>query len=72
MEIVLIDYILILGWIIALSIIMGVAVPLLIWIMDKLTGQVNIWQELKKTNIALAILLGSVVLGFCIIIGMSA
>lgn len=71
MDILLYDYVLTLGRIFALVIIMGVAVPILIWIIDKLTGEMKVWRELKKKNNAVAIVIASVILGFSLIIALA-
>jgi len=64
------SYFLILTWVIALIIIMSIAIPLLIGIIDKLTGDIQILKELKKNNISVSIVLSSTILGICILIGL--
>ncbi len=70
MNFVLDGYVIALGWIIALVICMGVAIPILIWIIDKLVVGINIAKELKKKNIAVAIVLASVIIGFSMIVSL--
>ena len=68
MSLVLTDYVLTLGWVFALVIILSVALPILVWVFNKVTGEINIGKELKRKNMAVAILLGAVVLGAALII----
>jgi len=64
-------YILTMGWIFALAIILSVALPIFIWILNKLTGEIDLWKELRKKNLAVAVFLASVILGFTLIIGLT-
>lgn len=64
------SYFIIFSWIIALIFIMSIGVPLLIGIIDKLTGEIKIWNELKKKNTAVAMVVSSTILGICLLIGL--
>ncbi len=68
MQLVLTDYILILGWIFALVISVSVAMSIFIWILNKLTGDISLLREIKKKNLAAGILIGAAVLGVALII----
>ncbi len=57
-------------WGITGAVTMSVALPLLLWVFDKFTP-VDEWAEVKKGNIAVAIILGAVILGFAIVMGLS-
>lgn len=57
-------------WGITGAVTMSVALPLLLWVFDKFTP-VDEWAEVKRGNIAVAIILGAVILGFAIVMGLS-
>lgn len=56
-----------LGYGIAAAIIMSLALGLLIKAWDWLTP-INEWEELKKGNVAVAIVLAAVIIGFAIVV----
>ena len=68
MQLVLADYIWTLGWIFALVISVSVAMPIFIWVLDKLTGDINLLKEVRKKNLAAGLLLAAAVLGVALII----
>ena len=70
MGLVLNDYLISFGSIVAILIIMSVALPGLVWIFNKIIADIDIVRELKKKNTAVAILLASVVIGACLVIGL--
>ena len=55
------------GYGIVAALIMSLALGILIWVWTWLTP-VDEWEELKKGNIAVAIVLAAVVLGFAIVV----
>lgn len=57
-------------WGITGAVTMAVALPILLWVFDKFTP-VDEWAEIKKGNIAVAIILGALILGFAIVMGLS-
>lgn len=57
-------------WGITGAITMAVALPLLLWVFDKFTP-VDEWAEIKKGNMAVAVILGALILGFAIVMGFS-
>lgn len=57
-------------WGITGAVTMAVALPLLLWVFDKFTP-VNEWAEIKKGNMAVAIILGALILSFAIVMGLS-
>ena len=62
--------VLITGWIIIVVICWGVAMPLMIWIIDKLLGRIEIVGELRRKNMAVAIVLSSIIIGISLLIGL--
>lgn len=58
------------GYGLAAALIMGLALGLLIKIWDLLTP-INEWEELKKGNIAVAIVLAAVIIGFAIVVSVA-
>lgn len=59
-----------LGYGLTAVLVMAVCLGLLIKLWDLLTP-VNEWEEIKKGNVAVAIVLGSVIIGFSIVVGLS-
>jgi len=57
-------------WGITGAITMAIALPLLLWVFDKFTP-VDEWAEIKKGNMAVAVILAALVLGFAIVMGFS-
>ena len=57
-------------WGITGAVTMAVALPILLWVFDKFTP-VDECAEIKKGNIAVAIILGGLILGFAIVMGLS-
>ncbi|EGQ7967790.1 DUF350 domain-containing protein [Vibrio cholerae] len=62
MKAILLDYIVTLGWAVVGSLSMGIGITLCLTIFHWTTRDFNEWQELKKGNIAVAIVTASVVL----------
>lgn len=62
------SYLVVLGWIFALVIILSVALPILMNIFNALTSKVDIWKELKKKNMAVAVLLAGALIAGAIVI----
>ena len=50
------------GWAIVASISVGIGIAIALRLFDWSTSKIDEWEELKKGNIAVAILLGSIVL----------
>ncbi len=59
-----------LGYGVVAALIMSVALAILIKVWNWLTP-IDEWEELKKGNIAVAIVLASVVIGFAIVVGIA-
>lgn len=64
------EYIKTFFWGLTGAITMAVALPLLLFVFDKFTP-VDEWAEVKKGNIAVAVILGALILGFAIVMGLS-
>ncbi|MFC1598785.1 DUF350 domain-containing protein [Patescibacteria group bacterium] len=65
------QYILVTGWIFALAIILSIAFPVFVMLFNKLTGQVDVWKELKKKNTAVAIVMAGALIGLSLIIALN-
>jgi len=72
MSVLLNDYVLKLGWAFSLAITMAVALPIFVWIFDSLVADIDIVKEIRKKNVAAAIVLGAAILGIALIIAMIA
>ena len=47
---------------------MAVALPILLWVFDKFTP-INEWEEVKKGNMAVGIIIAALIVGFAIVMG---
>jgi uncharacterized membrane protein YjfL (UPF0719 family) len=65
------SYYIMLGWIIALVLMLAVSLPMFLWIFDKITKEIDFWKELKRKNMAVGFVVGCAVLGACILIGLA-
>ena len=61
------NYLYMFGYGIVAAITMSVAMSLLIFVWNRITP-IDEWEEIKKGNIAVAIILASVILGFSIVL----
>ncbi|MFA6391630.1 MAG: DUF350 domain-containing protein [Patescibacteria group bacterium] len=64
------EYLITFGWGITGAITMAIALPILLWVFDKFTP-INEWEEIKKGNIGVAIIIGALIIGFAIVMGFS-
>ncbi len=69
MQMVLSNYVITLGYLFALVIILGLALPIYAWIANKILGEVDLLKEIRKKNLAAGILLSALVIGAALIIG---
>lgn len=61
-------YLQVLGWVFALVIILSVAFPILLHIINGLAGRVDLWKELRSKNLAVAVLLAGALIAGAIVI----
>lgn len=59
-----------LGWAFAVVIIMSVAFSMFVTIFNKLVGDINISRELRRKNLAVAIVLAGALIGLSLIIAL--
>lgn len=52
------------------AITMAVALPILLTVFDKFTP-INEWEEVKKGNMAVGVIIGALILAFAIVMGFS-
>lgn len=64
------QYLVTFGWGITGAVTMAVALPLLLWVFDKFTP-INEWEEIKKGNLGVAIVIAALIIGFAIVMGFS-
>ena len=62
MKEILFDYIVTLGWAIVGSLSMGLALIVVLKIFDFSTSKVDEWEEIKKNNLSMAIVLAAIIL----------
>ena len=64
------QYIITFFWGLTGAVTLAVTLPILLWAFDKFTP-IDEWAEIKKGNMAVAVILAAVILGFAIVMGMS-
>jgi uncharacterized membrane protein YjfL (UPF0719 family) len=57
-----------LGWAVTGAIAMSVALPILLTVFSKFTP-IDEWEEIKKGNVGVAIIIAALIIGFAIVIG---
>lgn len=67
---ILMQYLITFGWGITGAITMAVALPILLWVFDKFTP-INEWEEIKKGNIGVAIIVAVLIISFSIVMAVS-
>lgn len=70
METILTQYVITIGWAITGAISMALSLAILITIFSKLTP-INEWEEIEKGNMAVAIIMASVLIGGAIVIAVT-
>ena len=55
-------------WALVASISMSVALGVLMFVWDKMTPRIDEWEELKKGNVAVAIVMAAVILSFGLVV----
>lgn len=62
------EYLVTFGWGITGAVTMAVALPLLLWLFDKFSP-INEWEEVKKGNLGVSIIISAIIVGFAIVMG---
>jgi uncharacterized membrane protein YjfL (UPF0719 family) len=62
MKQILMDYIITFGWAIVGSVSIGVGIIITLWMFDKFTKNIDEWKEIKENNIAVSIVIASLIL----------
>jgi uncharacterized membrane protein YjfL (UPF0719 family) len=68
MKDLLMQYLITAGWGITGAITMAIALPLLLWVFSKFTP-LNDWEEIKKGNMGVAIILAALIIAFAVVMG---
>jgi len=55
-------------WALTASLAMSLALGILMFVWDKMTPRVDEWEELKKGNVAVAIVMAAVILAFGLVV----
>ncbi len=69
---VLIDYVIILGWILALIVVFAGGLAILAWLLKIFTDELNVWKEIRRKNVAMAVIISALILGVSLIVGLLA
>lgn len=64
----ILEYIQTFFWGLTGALTMAVALPILLWVFDKFTP-INEWEEIKKGNKAVGMIVSSLIIGFAIVMG---
>lgn len=64
------EYLITFGWGITGAITMAVALPILLKVFDLFTP-INEWEEIKKGNLGVALIVAALIIGFAIVMGFS-
>lgn len=65
-----VEFLKIIGWAFVASIAMSLALGMLMFVWDRMTPRLDEWEELKKGNVAVAIVMAAVILAFGFVVGM--
>ncbi len=68
MTVVLVDYLIAIGWGIIGALLMAIGLGILLWVFDRITP-IDEWEEIKKGNISVGIIIAAVILALGIVIG---
>ncbi len=68
MEYILTQYLITVGWGITGAISMALSLSILVWVFAKITP-INEWEEIKKGNLSVAIVIAAVIIGAAFVIG---
>jgi uncharacterized membrane protein YjfL (UPF0719 family) len=60
-------YIYALGNVIAMGIILAFGAVLMVWVINRLTLELHIWQELKEKNVAVGIIVAALILALALL-----
>ena len=64
------EYLISIGWGVAGAVSMAIALPILLVVFNKFTP-INEWEEIKKGNLSVAIVLSTLILGFSLVVAFS-
>ena len=70
MHLVLTEYVILLGWILALIVTLAGGVAILAWLLNWLTGEINVWKEIRKKNVAMATVVAAAIIAIGLVIGL--
>jgi uncharacterized membrane protein YjfL (UPF0719 family) len=68
METIITQYLITVGWGIAGAISMALSLSILVWAFSKVTP-IDEWEEIKKGNMAVALIIAAVIIGGAFVIG---
>ena len=68
METIITQYLITIGWGITGAVSMAISLSILVWAFSKVTP-IDEWEEIKKGNMAVALVIAAVILGGAFVIG---
>lgn len=70
MDIILTQYLITVGWAITGAVSMALSLGILVTVFSKITP-IDEWEEIKKGNMAVAVIMGAVIIGAAFVIGLT-
>ena len=70
MRLLLSSYVLILGWILTVVVIMSGGMAIMVWLLNHLTAEINVWKEIKRKNMAMGLVMAGALIAIGLIVGL--
>ena len=64
------NYVLILGWILTVVVVMSGGMVIMVWFLNHLTAEINVWKEIKRKNMAMGLVMAGALIAIGLIVGM--
>lgn len=67
---ILTGYVLVLGWILATIVVLAGGIAILAWLLRIFTDEINVWKEIRRKNMAVAVIIAATILSVCLLVGL--
>ncbi|MCX6745664.1 MAG: DUF350 domain-containing protein [Candidatus Parcubacteria bacterium] len=67
---VLTNYVLVLGWILATIVVLAGGIAILAWLLRVFTDEINVWKEIRRKNMAVAVIIAATILSVSLLVGL--
>ncbi|MBN1325719.1 DUF350 domain-containing protein [Candidatus Falkowbacteria bacterium] len=68
MNVILADYIYLLGDVLVMGIILALSLIISVWIINRTTVELHLWKELRRKNLAVGLFLAGLVIAMALIV----